>query len=111
MVTTYDLRADDFWDVYEALILKHSLNIFIVLWKTCRSRCFCFVVIVLKFEQRQSHASNIDNIKTVLRYLALEEVSELVKLRKASCSVYKDLMEKKELAQVKLARQKAKYFG
>ena len=31
IVLTYNLRADDFWDIWKALVLEYSLNIFLVL--------------------------------------------------------------------------------
>ena len=37
VVTTYHLGMNNFWDVWEFLILEHSLDVFLVLWKTSSS--------------------------------------------------------------------------
>ena len=80
MMTTYHLGTDDLWNVYEFLVLEHSLDILPVLWKARSSECFCFLVFVLKFEQSQSHASNVGNKETVSSDLSSEGVLELVEL-------------------------------
>ena len=36
MVTTYDLGTDDLWDVWEPLVLEHSLDVLPALRKACR---------------------------------------------------------------------------
>ena len=94
VITTYHLGIDDFRDVWEALVLEHSLNILSVFRKACSSECFRFLVFVLKFGQLQSYASDFGNIRTVLSNLASKKVLELVKLGQDSCSVYKDLVER-----------------
>ena len=106
VVTTYHLRIDNFWDVWEALVLEHSFIIFLVFQKICKSKHFCFFVIVLKFGEPQSHAFNVGNIKIVSSYLTLGGVPELVELQKSNYFAYKDLIEKKELI-----HSKARYFG
>ena len=94
---TYYLGADNFRDVWEALVLKHSLHVLLVLRKVCSSESFHFFIFVLKFGQPKFHASNVSNIKIVMSNVALEEVSELVELRKNICSTYEDLVEKGEV--------------
>ena len=97
VVTTYHLGMDDFWDVWEALVLEHFLDFFLVLWKTSYFKCFCFFIFVLKFRQPQFYVSNISNLRTVLNDFALEGVPESVELGQDSCSTYKDLVEKGEV--------------
>lgn len=64
------------------------------------------MIIVFSLEKSQFHAFNVGNIKTVISYLALKEVPELIQLRKNNYFAYEDLIERK-----KVARQKARYFG
>ena len=46
---TYDLGTDDLWDVWEPLVLEHSLNIFSALRKVRRaSEKLCFLVAFLQ---------------------------------------------------------------
>ena len=97
---------DDFWDVWEALVLEYSLNIFPVFQNTSSSKYFCFLIVVSKFRELQFHSSNICIVGIVLSYLTLDKVSEFVELKKSSCSTYEDLVEKKELTYCK-----ARYFG
>ena len=96
MVTTYHLGVDDFWDIWETTVLEYSLNFLPVLWKAYSSKCFCFLVLILKFRQPQSHASNVCNVRIALNNLALKGALELVKLGQHSRSVYEDLIEKGE---------------
>ena len=110
MVITYHFGIDNFWDIWETLVLEHSFDVFPALQKACSSECFYFFVVILQLKELYSHTFNI-GIRTVKNYFALEEVPKLVQLGKSSCSIYEDLMEGKELAQVKLAYQKARYFG
>ena len=49
VVTTYDLGTDDFWDVWEPLVLEHSLDVLPALRKASSSQNFCFLIFVLKF--------------------------------------------------------------
>ena len=48
-MTTYHLEADEFWDIWEASVSEHSLNVFLVLRKAFSSQRFCLFVIVLQF--------------------------------------------------------------
>ena len=49
VMTIYHLKTDDCWDVWESLILEHSLNVFSALRKTCKaSEKLCFLVIFLQ---------------------------------------------------------------
>ena len=107
-MTTYQLRADDLWNIWEPSVLEHSLDVFPLLQKTCSSEFLCFLVFVLQFGQSQSHASDVGNVRTVSSYLALEEIPELVELEKNSRSAYEDLIERGELTRVD---QKARYSG
>ena len=103
---TYHFVIDDFWDVWAASWLKYSFDVFSVFQKTCRSKRFYFLVIILKFEKLQSHISNFGNVRTVLNYLILDGIPELVKKGKNICSAYEDLMEKRVLT-----CWKTRYFG
>ena len=82
------------------------VHIFPVFRKIFRFECFCFLVIILKFRESQSHTSNISNIGKISSFFVLKKVLELVKLGKNSCFAYKDLVMKKELIYFK-----ARYFG
>ena len=80
MVTTYQLGVNDFWDIWEALVLDHFLIVFSALQKKyySRSESFYFLVIILQLEEIQSHAFDVGNIKIVSSYLTLEKVPKLV---------------------------------
>ena len=106
VVTTYHLGTDDFSDVWEASVLEHSLDVFPLFRKTPKSERFCFLIIILKFGEPQSYASDVGNVGTVSSYLALEGVPESVELGKNSRATYLDLVERR-----KLTRCKARYFG
>ena len=108
VVTTYHLGADNLWDIWEPLVLKHSFDVLPVLRKAYSSECFCFLVFILKFGKSQFHIPNVGNVRTVLSYLTLKKVPELVELGKNNCSAYEDLIERGELTRVD---QKARYFG
>ena len=49
MVTTYHLKANDLWDIWEPLVLEHFLDFLPALRKASRSQNFYFLVFVLKF--------------------------------------------------------------
>ena len=107
-VTIYDLEADVFWDIWESLVLKHFFDILSVLRKACNSKCFSFLIFILKFGQSQFYASYVGNMKTVSSYIALEGVPKSIQLGKDICSIYKDLMKRGELTWVD---QKTRYSG
>ena len=49
VVTTYDLRTDDLWDIRESLKLEYSLDNFPAFWKPCRvSEKLCLLIIFLQ---------------------------------------------------------------
>ena len=79
-MTPYQLKTDDFWDLWEPLILENFFVIFITFWKICyiRFERFCSFVIVLQFEESQFYVFNIGNGKTIISYLALKRVLELI---------------------------------
>ena len=78
MVTTYHLRADDLWDIWESLLLQHSLDIFAALRKACSSsEKLCFLIVFLQLGEVKSHASGVGNVRVVLSYFPLEGVPEL----------------------------------
>ena len=106
MVITYHFRTDDLCNVWEALVLKHSISILPILWKACSSEYFCFLVFVPKFGQPQSHTSDVGIIKTVSYYLLLEKVPKLLKLEKYNYSIYEDLVERRGVT-----CQKSRHFG
>ena len=109
MVTTYHLRADNLWNIWELLVLEHFLNVFPVLQKACRAfERFRFLVIFLQLGDLQSYTSDI-SVKTFKSYFVLDKVPELAQLGKNSCSAYEDLAERKKLTW--LARQKIGYSG
>ena len=74
VVTIYHLGADDLWDIWEFLVLKHSLDILPLFRKTCSSEFLCFFVFVLQFGQSQFHISDVSNVRTVSSNLALEGI-------------------------------------
>ena len=48
VVTTYQLGADDLWDIWESSVLEYSLDFLPALRKTSSSQNFCLFVIVLQ---------------------------------------------------------------
>ena len=38
---------DNIWDVWEAMVLKYSLNIFLILQKAYNSKYFGYLIIIL----------------------------------------------------------------
>ena len=105
-MTNYYLRTNNFLDIWKASVLEHSFDIFPIFQKTSKSEHLCFFIIVLKFEEPQFHAFNINNVRIILSYFALDGFSELVELEINSCPAYKDLVKKRELT-----CYKARYFG
>ena len=95
VVTTYHLGADNLWDVCEPLVLKHSLDILLVLREACISECFCFLIFVLKIGQPQSHDSDVGNVRTVSSDLPLKRAPKLVELGQDSRSAYQELVERR----------------
>ena len=92
VVTIYHLGADDFWDIWEALVLEHSLNVFLVLQKAPKSQRFCLFVVVLQLGESQVYTSDA-GVKTVLSYVALEGVPKMMELGKDKGSAYEELMD------------------
>ena len=96
VVTTYHLRVDDLWDIWELSVLEHSLDVLSVLWEAYSSDWFfCFFVFVLKFGQSQSYAFDLCNVRIVLSDLISKGVSEPIELGSDNCSAYKDLVERR----------------
>ena len=94
VVTIYDLGTDDLWDLWEPLVLEHSLDVLPALRKFCRaSEKLCFLIVFLQLGESLPHASDAC-IRTVLRYVTLEGVPELAELGKDMGSAYKDLVER-----------------
>ena len=79
------------------MVLEYSLDDFSIFQKACNSESSCFLVVVLKFGQSQSHVFNVGNVRTVSSYLTLEKILELVELEKDSRFTYKDLIKKEEM--------------
>ena len=48
-MTTYHLKVDNFWDIWEVLVPEPSLDVLPVFWKIYSFECFCFFIFVLKF--------------------------------------------------------------
>ena len=108
MVTTYDLVANDLWDIWKPLVLEHPLNFFPAFQKAYKaSEKFCFLVVFLQLGELQLHTSNI-GIKTFKSHFVLEKVPKLAQLGKDGCFAYEDLMERGELTRV---GQKPRYSG
>ena len=94
VVTTYHLGTDDFWDVWETLILKHSLNIFSSVPHPLCLRFPGKIVLFLQFLQVESHSTNASSIGAFVSQFESEIVSELMQLREDIGSAYEDLVER-----------------
>ena len=92
VVTISHLRADDFWDIWESLVLEYFLDIFPLLQKFCRVfEKLCFHVVFLQLEELWAHASDIGNVKTFSSYIALEEVVITWPSEWKSCDDYQSI--------------------
>ena len=64
MIPTNQLCLDDFWDVGEALVLQHAINILlVVLAQLFRPEFPGLLVFLLEFLQPQFHAANASFVK------------------------------------------------
>lgn len=108
VVTIYDLIVNDILDVWEALVVEHFLDVFLVLQKAYSFECFNVFVIILQLKELQSHNSDVC-IRILKSYFVLEKVLELVQLEKNSYFVYEHLVERRKLTW--LACQKTRYSG
>ena len=94
VVTTYHLGADDFWNVWEASVLEHSLDVFpSVLYPICPS----FpgeIVLFLQFLQAEPHSTNASGVGALVSQFGPESVLELTQLREDMGSAYEDLVER-----------------
>ena len=48
VVMIYHFKVDDLWDIWKPSVLKHSLNVLLVLRKALSSQYFCLFIIVLQ---------------------------------------------------------------
>ena len=65
VVTTYDLGTDDLWDVWEPLVLEHSLDVLPTFRKASSSQRYCLFVIVLQLGKSQTHGTNGDLVRAL----------------------------------------------
>ena len=77
VVTTYDLKTDDFWDVWEPLVLEHSLDVLLAFRKPSSSQRYCLFVIVLQLGESQTHGTNADSVRALCTQVGSERVPEL----------------------------------
>ena len=77
MVTTYDLETDDLWDVWELLVLEHSLDVLLTFRKASNSQRYCLFVIVLQLGEFQTHGTNADLVRALRTQFDSERVPEL----------------------------------
>ena len=76
-MTTYDLGTDDLWDVWEPLVLEHSLDVLPTFQKAFSSQCYCLFVIVLHLGESQTHGTDADLVRALRTQFGLERVPEL----------------------------------
>ena len=68
------------------MILEHSLDVFSALRRASNSQYFCLFVVVLQLKESKVHTSDT-GVRTVLSYVALEVVPELIELEKDMGSI------------------------
>ena len=74
VILTDKLRSNDFRNVKEALILKHSFDIYPSFKKLCSLQFFYLIVIILQIWEFKPHSSNTNIIKALVGYFASEKV-------------------------------------
>ena len=77
VVTTYNLVADDFWDIWEPSILEHSFNFFPAFRKASSSHRFCLFVVVLQLGEPQTYGTNVDSVRALSTQFGSERIPEL----------------------------------
>ncbi len=60
----YQLWADDFWNVWKALVVEHLLDVFPALRQSLWTQIYGLFVIILQLKEPHSHASNACNVRT-----------------------------------------------
>ena len=77
VVTTYDLGTDGFWDIWESLVLEHSLDVLPAFRKASSSQRYCLFVILLQLGESQTHGTNADSVRALRTQFGSERVPEL----------------------------------
>ena len=77
VVMTYDLGTDDLWDVWEPLVLEHSLDVLSTFRKAFSSQRYCLFVIVLQLGESQTHGTNADSVRALRTQFGSERIPEL----------------------------------
>lgn len=80
-------------NIKKVLIIKNSISIFLSF--SCKFKNFellCLQVSTLQFWQTQSHKSYTTNIRMLVGQLSLEQVLEVIKLKKDICLSNEDLV-------------------
>ena len=93
-MTTDHLGTDDFWDVQEASVLKHSLDVFP---SVSHFLCLSFLdklVLFLQFLQTEPHSTNARSVRALVGQFGLKSVPELTQLKEDMGSAYEDLVER-----------------
>ena len=67
VVTTYYLRTDDFWDILEASILKHSIDVFLSVSYPLCPRFLGKIILFLQFLQAEPHSINASGLEALVR--------------------------------------------
>ena len=94
VVTTYHLGTDDFWDVWKASVLKHSLDVFPFI---PHPLCLGFldeIVLFLQFLQAEPHSTNASGVGALVSQFGPKSVPELTQLREDMSFTYEDLVER-----------------
>ena len=76
-MTIYDLGTDDLWDVWEPLVLEHSLDVLPTFRKTSNSQRYCLFVILLQLGESQTHGTTADSVRALCTQFGSERVPEL----------------------------------
>ena len=66
MVTTYHLGADDFWEIWETLVLEHSFNISSSIFYLIYPKFQGKIVLFLQFLQVKSHSINVSGVEAYI---------------------------------------------
>ena len=68
----------DFWDVREALVLKHSLNVFSSVFHLLYPSFLGKIVLFLQFLQVEPHSTNASSVRAFVSQFRPENILELM---------------------------------
>ena len=77
VVTIYDLGTDDLWDVWQSLVLEHSLNVLPAFRKASSSQRYCLFVIVLQLGESQINGTDANLVRALCTQFSSKLVPKL----------------------------------